>query len=186
MSLNGVNVTLRVFRAIWWGHFCQTAWTPVFCVFGLRTGFRHFWRFLTLFSLFLILYFVTFCVFHFLVFVTFVTFCILSILTLFHVFDDFVNFMFFYSFSSFFNFENSRVKIRPSFDLFLAPASTPMASTWWWSFLNGVFFSLFFDDLTHFWSFLVIFCHFFRFAIKNSLFLINFWHIFEVSFWSIL
>jgi len=42
MSLNGVNVTLRVFRAIWWGHFCQTAWTPVFCVFGLRTGFHDF------------------------------------------------------------------------------------------------------------------------------------------------
>ena len=39
MSLKGVNVTLRVFRAIWWGHFCQTAWTPVFCIFGLRTGF---------------------------------------------------------------------------------------------------------------------------------------------------
>jgi len=42
MSLKGVNVTLRVFRAIWWGHFCQTAWTPVFCVFGLRMGFHDF------------------------------------------------------------------------------------------------------------------------------------------------
>jgi len=186
MSLKRQNVTLRVFRAIWWGHFCQTAWTPVFCNSPSKSMFWHFWPFFTLFSLFPILIFVTFDDFDFLYFVTFVTFCIFLILIIFHVFGDFDEIMFFYCFSLFFKFENSRVKIRPSFDLFLAPASTPMASTWWWSFLNGDFFSLFFDIFGHFEWFLINFWWFFDFAIKNRDFLTVFWSLFEVSFWSIL
>jgi len=78
------------------------------------------------------------------------------------------------------------LKIRPSFDLFLAPASTPMASTWRGSFLNGEILLLFLSPFDHFEWFLINFCHFFRFAIKNSLFLTVFWSLFEVSFWSIL
>jgi len=183
MSLKGGNVTLRVFRAIWWGHFCQTAWTPVFCNSPSKSMFWHFWPFFDIFWWFWVLHFIIFFTFPFSDFVTFSGFCIFSILTLFHVFDDFTENTIFNCFSSFFNFENSRVKIRPSFDPFCPPSSTPMASTWWCSILNGDFFSLFFDILTHFWSFLVIFCRFFNFAIKNSLFLIIFWPIFVIIFY---
>jgi len=79
MSLNGVNVTLRVFRAIWWGHFCHSAWTPVFCVFGLRTGFHDFWWFLMIFDDFYFLTFVDFVFFHFLDFWCFLIFVIFSL-----------------------------------------------------------------------------------------------------------
>jgi len=96
MSLKGVNVTLRVFRAIWWGHFCQTAWTPVFCVFGLRMGFHDFWPFLTLFWWFFSFAFFTFWWFWFSHFCHFFTF--------YHFldFDDFWVLSFFVIFLSFF------------------------------------------------------------------------------------
>ena len=77
MSLKGVNVTLCEIRGIWSGHFCKTAWTPVFCVFGLRTGFHNFWWFLTLFTHFK---FSLFDDLWFSDFVNFVDFWFLSIL----------------------------------------------------------------------------------------------------------
>ena len=81
----------------------------------------------------------------------------MSILTLFHVLSFLLIFMFFYDFDLFSNFVKGILKIRPSFDLFLAPASTPMAST-----LGGSI-PYVKNDLFFFLDFL-----------KMSLFLVNF------------
>jgi len=145
---------------------------------GFRGGI-DFWHFFVTFLTFPFCWFYRFCVFAFCHFLCFYDFLIFDT---FWVFDDFDENTIFYSFSSFFNFENSRVKIRPSFDLFCPPSSTPMASTWRGSFLNGEILSLFFDVLTHFWSFFVYFEWFFNFAIKNSLFLTHFCHYFWSNF----
>jgi len=158
--------------------FCPFKWH-----FGLFQGGSIFDTFFVTFSGFTFCWFLMILIFslfwfsHFSDFLVFVTFW--------H-FVDFTKNTIFYSFSSFFNFENSRVKIRPSFDLFLAPASTPMASTWWCSILNGKILSLFLSLFHDFGWFLSDFCRFFSFAIKKSLFLINFHHFFDINFWSIL
>jgi len=124
-------------------------------------------QFLTLFFTFFTFHFChffCFSVFHFCWFLSFYDFLIF---VTFHVFVNFINFVFFYSFFAFFNFSKGMVKIRPSFDLFLAPTSTPMASTWRGSFLNVKFDHSFLSVFHDFDSFLIIFCHFlliFRFC----------------------
>jgi len=120
--------------------------------------------FFTIFVTFSDFHFYTFVDFWFYEFVTFFTFLILSI------FDDFwfcwflSLFTLFYYFDLFFNFSKGILKIRPSFDLFLAPASTPMAST-----LGGsipyvkfeLFFFLDFFKKSLFVIIFVTFCSFF-------------------------
>jgi len=96
----------------------------------------------------------------------------------FGVFVNFSDFLFFHSFSLFFNFSKGILKIRPSFDLFCPPSSTPMASTWGGSFLNGEILLLFLLAFSVFWLFFDDFWWFFDFAIKNRDFLINFSHFF--------
>jgi len=99
-------------------------------------AFFGFLTFLTFFT-FSFSDFVTFLVFHFSDFGDFCVFMILSILTLFLILPFLSLFTVFYKFNLFLSFEKGILKIRPSFDLFLAPASTPMASTLGGSFLNG-------------------------------------------------
>ena len=84
-------------------------------------------------------------------FLIFVTFCI---------FDDFDDFHFFHCFYWFFNFFKGILKIRPSFDHFCPPSSTPMASTWRGSIPYVKFDHLFFVTFPVFHSFYVIFDRF--------------------------
>jgi len=104
--------------------------------FALFRGGSIFDHFFVIFWWFQFYHFFGFCVFEFCHFFCFSDFWVF---VTFWVFVDFDENTFFYSFSSFFKFENSRVKIRPSFDLFCPPSSTPMASTWWCSILNVKF-----------------------------------------------
>jgi len=133
-----------------------------------------FWPFLTVFEnvtffTFLLL------IFHFFDFFTFCIFCFCHFLHFidFVIFDDFdvfvifVDFTFFYYFSWFFNFVKGILKIRPSFDHFYPPSSTPMASTLGGSIPYVKFDHFFLTVFWHFNSFLVIFTHFwsiFRFC----------------------
>jgi len=93
-------------------------------------GFLMGGRFLTLFLInFRHFNFVTFFTFSLFTFVTFFTFLILSIFDDFCILSFLMNFTFFYDLNLFLSFEKGILKIRPSFDPFCPPSSTPMAST---------------------------------------------------------
>jgi len=124
-------------------------------------GFLRGGHFFTLFlSLFLVLHFVTFSGFVFFTFSHFITFLILSIFDVFCIFWFLSLFHFFYCFDLFFNFVKGILKIRPSFDHFCPPSSTPMASTLGGSFLNVKKCLFFFLSFFKKWLFLLIFDHF--------------------------
>jgi len=133
--------------------------------FGVFEGGRFLTLFLINFCVFSFVIFLTFVILHF---VTFLTFSILLIFTVFWVLSFLSIFMFFSCFDLFFSFWKGILKIRPSFDPFCPPSSTPMASTLGGSFLNGkkcLFFflsflkmSLFSLNFDQFWSFFPI-CH---------------------------
>ena len=105
------------------------------------------WHF-GVFWVFVIFHFFHIFIFSFLTFFTFSLFwfCHFShfldfhVFVGFHIFLIFDDFHFFHHFSSFFNFSKGILKIRPSFDPFLAPTSTPMAST-----LRGLILNVKFD-----------------------------------------
>jgi len=125
---------------------------------------------------FLTLFLINFHDFHFITFYTFSLFwfchfwwfSILSIFVTFWIFMILVFFTVFYYFDLFLSFEKGILKIRPSFDLFCPPSSTPMASTLGGSIpyvKNELFFFLsflkkcvFLIILSDFWSFFLI-CH---------------------------
>jgi len=112
------------------------------------------------FSDFVFCHFFTFSLFWFCHFLCFSDFRIFDD---FHIFVIFSDFMIFNCFYWFFNFVKGILKIRPSFDLFCPPSSTPMASTWRGSFLNGKFDHCFFVTFLVFHSFLIIFSDFWPF-----------------------
>ena len=133
--------------------------------FGLFQGGSIFDHFFVIFWCCKFCHFLYFCIFCF---SDFITFSVLSIFDVFWVLSFLSLFHVFYYFDLFFNFSKGILKIRPSFDLFLAPASTPMASTLGGSFpyvKNELFFFLSFLKMCVFLSifdqFWVIFqfCH---------------------------
>jgi len=151
--------------------------------FGVFRGGSIFDTFFDQFSWFPFYHFFHFCTFLFLSLFEFLHF--LDFIT-FSLFVDFIDFHVFEWFFMFFNFSKGILKIRPSFDHFCPPSSTPMASTLRGSILNVKSDHSFLSLFHCFWWFLINFCHFFSFAIKNSLFLINFRHFFDINFRSIL
>ena len=99
---------------------------PFIWHFGVFEGGSVFDTFFDHFCWFQFYHFFCFCVFwfcHFLHFSDFLNFDTFSL------FVDFHDLLFFYCFSLFFNFSKGILKIRPSFDHFCPPSSTPMAST---------------------------------------------------------
>ena len=118
----------------------------------------HFFHYFLTFFTFHFCHFFTFCIFHFCHFFTFSVFLIFDDFLIFVIFLDFA---FFHCFFLFFNFVKGILKIRPSFDPFCPPSSTPMASTLGGSIPYVKFEHCFFVTFHDFDSFLVIFDHFF-------------------------
>jgi len=120
--------------------------------FGVFRGGSIFDTFFVIFWSFWFCHFLCFCIFWF---CHFLTFSVLSIFVTFSLFAFLVILSLFYEFDLFFNFWKGILKIRPSFDHFCPPSSTPMASTLGGSFLNvkkHLFFFLSFFKKWYFWS----------------------------------